>query len=440
MKKRIWFLCTLFFTLLLTGCAMRTVEEMYALPKRSEEYKELQAAIDTAMYGMTFSSPQSGEHQQTVQMADLNGDGLDEYLVFAKGATEKPLQVLIFQQDGSGKCRTMDTIGFNGQAFEQVEYVDFDDQPGKELIVGFQVSDQVLRSVAVFTFRGGSAELLLMNGYTKMLPCKLSGGSSSELMVLRPGEEETERGMAVLYGYRDGQIVRSVETELSAHTSRIRRITTGTLQDGVPAVFVTSSSGENTIVTDIFAVKDGEFTNVSFSTEADTSIGTLLNYYVYAEDIDADGILELPSLLTMKPVGTRREDEQKFLVRWYALDSEGWELDKLYTFHDYNGGWYLQLDGSWASRLTVEQEHGSFCFYVWDENYQAATPLFTLYVLTGVDRDEQASQNGRFPLYRSEGVAYAAQLDIAAPEYNITEESLQESFRLIRQDWQTGET
>ena len=97
MKKRILLLCALVFTLLLTGCAMRTVEEMYALPKRSEEYKELQAAIDTAMYGMTFSSPQSGENQQTVQMADLNGDGLDEYLVFAKGATEKPLQVLIFK-------------------------------------------------------------------------------------------------------------------------------------------------------------------------------------------------------------------------------------------------------------------------------------------------------------------------------------------------------
>ena len=439
MKKRILLLCALLFTLLLTGCAMRTVEEMYALPKRSEEYKELQAAIDTAMYGMTFSSPQSGENQQTVQMADLNGDGLDEYLVFAKGATEKPLQVLVFQQDESGKCRTLDTIGFNGQAFEQVEYVDFDDRPGKELIVGFQVSDQVLRSVAVFTFRNGSAELLLMNGYSKMLPCNLSGGRS-ELMVLRPGEEENERGMAVLYSYRDGQIVRSVETELSEHPSRIRRITTGKLQDDVPAVFVTSSSGDNTIVTDIFAVKDGEFTNVSFSTEADTSIGTLLNYYVYAEDIDADGILELPGLITMKPVGSWREDEQKFLLRWYSLDSEGWELDKMYTFHNYLGGWYLQLDGAWASRLTVEQEHGCYSFYVWDESYQMATPLFTLYVFTSVDRDELASQNGRFPLYRSEGVAYAAQLDIAAPEYDITEKSLQDSFHLIRQDWQTGET
>ena len=438
MKKRILLLCALLFTLLLTGCAMRTVEEMYALPKRSEEYKELQAAIDTAMYGMTFSSPQSGENQQTVQMADLNGDGLDEYLVFAKGATEKPLQVLIFQQDESGKCRTLDTIGFNGQAFEQVEYVDFDDQPGKELVVGFQVSNQVLRSVAVFTFRNGGAELLLMNGYTKMLPCSLSGGGS-ELMVLRPGEEETERGMAVLYSYQNGQIVRSVETELSEHTSRIRRIMTSKLQDGTPAVFVTSSSGDNVIVTDVFVVKDGHFTNIAYSTEADTSIRTLRNYYVYAEDIDSDGILELPDLITMKPVNAWRQDEQQFLLRWYAMDVDGWELDKMYTFHNYIGGWYLQLDSQWAGRLTVEQEQNRFNFYVWDESYQVAIPLFSVFVLTGADRDESASQDGRFPLYRAEGVAYAAQLDFAAPEYGITEKSLQDSCHLIRQDWQTGE-
>ena len=438
MKKRILLLLSLLFTLLLTGCAMRTVEEMYALPKRSEEYKELQAAIDTAMYGMTFSSPQAGENQQTVQMADLNGDGVDEYLVFARGATEKPLQVLIFQQDESGKCRTLDTIGFNGQAFEQVEYVDFDDQPGKELVVGFQVSNQVLRSVAVFTFRNGGAELLLMNGYTKMLPCSLSGGGS-ELMVLRPGEEETERGMAVLYSYQNGQIVRSVETELSEHTSRIRRIMTSKLQDGTPAVFVTSSSGDNVIVTDVFVVKDGHFTNIAYSTEADTSIRTLLNYYVYAEDIDSDGILELPDLITMKPVNAWRQDEQQFLLRWYAMDVDGWELDKMYTFHNYNGGWYLQLDSQWAGRLTVEQEQNRFNFYVWDESYQVAIPLFSVFVFTGADRDESASQDGRFPLYRAEGVAYAAQLDFAAPEYGITEKSLQDSFHLIRQDWQTGE-
>ena len=439
MKKRMVLLAAMLAAVLLSGCALSTVEEMYALPKRSKEFRELQAAIDTAMYGMTFSSPQSGDNQQTVQMADLNGDGVEEYLVFAKGATEKPLQVLIFQQDETGKCRTMATIGFNGQAFEQVEYVEFDDKPGYELVVGIQVSDQVLRSVAVYSFGSGDAELLLLNSYSKMLACNLSG-DRNELMVLRPGEEETERGMAVLYGYENGQIVRSVETELSEHTSQIRRIMTGKLQDGTNAVFVTSSSGENTIVTDIFTVKDGNFTNISYSREADTSVGTLMNYYVYAEDIDSDGILELPGLISMKAVDNWRDNEQKFLLRWYAMDSDGWEIDKMYTYHNYPGGWYVQLDSTWASRVTVEQDQRSYQFYVWDESYQTADPLFTLYTFTGNDRDEVAVQDGRFALYRSEGVAYAAQLELAAPEYGITEKSLTESFHLIRQDWQTGET
>jgi len=98
-KKRILLAMLVLASLLLSGCTLRTVEEMYALPKRSEEYKELQSAIDTAMYGLTYSSPQSGENQQTVQLADLDGDGVEEYLVFAKGASDKPLQVLIFSQE-----------------------------------------------------------------------------------------------------------------------------------------------------------------------------------------------------------------------------------------------------------------------------------------------------------------------------------------------------
>lgn len=439
MKKRFVFLAAALAAMLLTGCALRTVEEMYALPKRSEEFRELQAAIDTAMYGMTYSSPQSGENQQTVQTADLNGDGLDEYLVFAKGATEKPLQVLIFQQDETGKCRVLDTIGFNGQAFDQVEYMAFDDQPGLELVVGIQVSERVLRNVAVYSFHGGSAELLLLNSYSKMLPCQLSG-DKSELMVLRPGEEETQRGMAVLYGYDKGQIVRSVETELSEHTSRIRRITTGRLQDGNNAVFVTSSSEDNTIVTDIFAMHQGVFTNISYSAESNTSVGTLLNYYVYAEDIDSDGVLELPSLISMKAATNWRDGDQKFLLRWYSMDSDGWEIDKLYTFHNYPGGWYLPLSSVWASRVTVEQSQGQYRFLLWDESYKKTQPLFTVYVFTGTDRDALAAAQGRFVLSRAEGVAYAAQLEEAAPEYGITENSLIEGFRLIRQDWQTDET
>ena len=84
MKKRIWLLLLIVLaSILLTGCALQTVDEMYALPKRSKEYDSLQSAIDSAMYGLSYSAPVSGENQQTVQMADLDGDGVEEYIVCA---------------------------------------------------------------------------------------------------------------------------------------------------------------------------------------------------------------------------------------------------------------------------------------------------------------------------------------------------------------------
>jgi hypothetical protein len=72
--KRI-FLLLLLVALLLCGCSVQTVDEMYAIPKRSEDYNDLQSAIDGAMVGLSYCAPLTGENQQPVQMADLNGDG-----------------------------------------------------------------------------------------------------------------------------------------------------------------------------------------------------------------------------------------------------------------------------------------------------------------------------------------------------------------------------
>lgn len=440
MKRNILPLAALLAALLLTGCAMRTVEEMYSLPKRSEAYSYLQSAIDMAMAGLEYAAPVSGENQQTVQMADLDGDGVDEYLVFAKGTSENPLQILIFSQDAEGKCQIREVIQSKGSAFEQVEYVDVDDSPGCEIIVGRQVSDEVLRSVSVYTFAKGDTKLLMTAGYSKFLTCDLNDDGKSELMVIQPGEAEAHRGTAVLYGFRDGMMERSVEAELSEKAENIKRITVGKLQSGESAVYVASAVDESTILTDIYALKNGRFTNISLSSESGTSVQTLRNYYVYADDVDGDGVLELPSLMTMKAVSQSWDREKQYLIRWYALDIRGEETDKLYSFHNYAGGWYIQLDGAWANRVTVDQVGNTYAFYVWDADYGKAAALFTVYALTGSDRETQTQEDSRFPLYRSEGVIYAARLETAAEEYGMTQDTLINCFRLIHQEWKTGET
>lgn len=441
MKKRIALLAAALVTaLLFTGCALRTVDQMYTPPKRSEEYDYLQSAIDMAMYSLEYCAPISGEYQQTVQMADLNGDGVEEYLVFAKGTSEKPLHILIFDRDAEGKAQIMEIIESNGTAFEQVEYVDMDDAPGCELVVGRQVSDRVQRSVSVYSFSDGDARQILSTGYSRFLTSDLDGNGQQELMVIQPGEGDTDNGAAFLYSYNQGQMERSVEVALSQKVDNIKRIMTSRLQDGNPAVYIASAVEEDAILTDILALREGRFTNISYSRESGTGVKTLRNYYVYGDDVDNDGILELPDLITMQPLYWDWDIEMQYLIRWYAVDSQGREADKMYTFHNYVGGWYIQLDSAWADRANVEQEDSVYCFYAWDEGHEQAQLLFRVYTFTGSDRESQAASDGRFALYHSEGAVYAASVEEGAEAFGITPETLINSFHLIHQDWKTGET
>lgn len=423
---------------LLAGC-MSTVDQMYCLPKRSESFQNLQSAMDRAMESLQYSAPLAGENQQTVQAVDLNGDGESEYIVFAKGTTEKPMKILIFTAENDDYVLSS-TIACNGSSFDQVEYVQMDGQPGLELVVGCQVSDQVLRSVGVYRFDGVQSIRLVTANYSKFLTCDLDSDGLAEVMVLRPGQSETDNGVAELYGFENGAVERSNEAAISEPADRLKRIITGKLHDGVPAVFVGSSVEGSGIITDVYAMVDGVFTNVSLSSESGTSVQTLRNYYVYAADIDDDGVVELPDLITMPSVSSARSAEQQYLIRWFAMKTDGTKVDKMYTFHNFVGGWYMRLDADLAQRITVVQNEHAFDFCLWDEEFINYEKLFTVYAFTGQDREEMAVKDNRFVIYKDDSTVYAAYLDVASASYAITPEKLIDSFHLIRQEWKTGVT
>ena len=423
--------------LLLSGCSMRTADQMYAIPKRSERYMDLQNQIDGAMDGLSYCAPLSGENRQTVQMADLNGDGTQEYLVFAKGSSERPLRILIFAQQAE-EIVLWDTIESNGTAFEQIEYVNMDDVPGAELVVGCQLSDQLMRSVSVYHFPGGKAQRLLNTNYSKYLTVDMDGNRVKELFVLRPGQTETDSGVAELYGMVDGTIQRSNEVNMSGPADKLKRILAGKLNDGHVAVYAASAVDESSLITDVFVWMGESLANISFSSESGTSVHTLRNYYVYAEDIDSDGVVELPSLIPMLTFGENTGNQRHDLIRWYALQSDGREVDKRYTYQNFVDGWYMELQPDWASRLTVIQQGNTHEFYLWNSSFDAVQKLMTVTVLTGQDREAQSQKEGCILLTKTDTAIFAATLESDSKSFGITPENVTQSFHLIQQDWITS--
>lgn len=421
---------------LLGGCAMQTVDKLYCLPRRSQAYNDIQSAIDAAMGDRSYCAPTAGENRQTVQMVDLDGDGAAECLLFTKSASEeKPLQILIFHR-AQERYELADTISCYGTAFDRVEYAQIDGKAGKELLVGCRISDQVPRAVSVYAFSSGKAERLVSANYTNYLCFDLNGDACDELFLLSAGNSPSGSGVAQVFGVEDGALVRYNEARMSEPVEALRRIVTGKLSDGHSAVYVASAVDERAIVTDVYAIVDGVFTNVSFSNESGTSVQTLRSYDIYADDIDNDGVVELPDPVVL-PEQTRETADEQYLIRWYAMAADGSETDRMYTFHNFSGGWYLELDRAWARKLTVSRRALALEFYL---SGDTAEKVFTIYTFTGEDREEQAAAGNRFVLYRSESATYAMELEAASGVMGLTREGLISAFHPIQQDWKTGET
>ena len=429
MKSKWLMLLGVLACLLLSGCAMKTVDEMYCLPKRSEAYQELQKVLDTELQNMEYCAPLSGMNQQPVQAADVDGDGVSEFLVFAKAAGERPLRILVIEREDQTFTLT-DTLQFSGTAFDQVEYISMDDKSGVELVVGIQLSDQLLRSVAAYTFADGKGEKLLDANYTNFLTVDLDRDSQGELFVLYPGQTEESPGFVALYEVEKGVVERSLEVKLSATVSRLQRVITGELAGGEAAVFVASALEDTVLVTDVYALRSGALTNISLSNESGTSVSTIRNHFVYAQDIDEDGQLELPALIPMKAM-SERNTQSEDLIRWYSLSITGEEVDKLYTYHNFVNGWYLVLDSTWAQQVTVTQDSTGYSFYLWDLAKENAIRVLEVQMLYDQDEISQAMESGAILLYQGESSAYVGVLTSDAAQFGLTQEWLRGSFYLI---------
>ncbi len=422
-------LCALF-----SGCLLQSAEELYQLPKQSEEYYNLQNQIESVLEsGAEYCAPVSGDRRQAVQLADLNSDGLEEAIVFFRMPGEKPLKIYIYQKTQTG-YENAAVIEGDGSAFESVDYRQIDTTLGLEIVVGRQVSDQVPQTLSVYSLEGGHVTELLNVSCIRHTMADLDGNGLQDLLVFRAQEDST-LGLTEYYAWGDGGLEyegsAAMSTALGADS--IRRIIRGMMQDDTPAVFVANTYEENTIVTDVFILDDGTFVNVSALGQNANDAARVRYRNVYSEDIDADGQIELPGTVQLP----KRQEEQTvtyYKIRWYSLRRDGTRVYEQSTFHNYTDGWYVDLLPQWEQELVVDyeqDEHGLPGYWF----YRGEDALFSITALTGADARELAEADGRFILAEKGDAVYVGRIF----DQKITPEQLKSAFHFIFTDWNSGE-
>lgn len=425
----------LWLLLCLNGCYLKTGEELYSLPQPPEDYLDLQIALNAVLdEGAEYAAPVSGANRQSVQLVDLDADGEKEAVAFFRASGDRPLRLCIFQKinDSYQLCATIDGTG---SAIDSVEYINIDGRPGLEIILGWQVSDSVAQYLGVYALDGWRVTELMSASYSEYCTVDLDQDGQSELFLLK-GDAEGRTGVAQLYRYDGSQMEKEPDVAMSVNVENLQRIITGYMEPGLMAVFVASSYEQSGIVTDVFVLQDDLFYNASVSPDGSgLSAQTVRNYYIYADDIDEDGIIELPMPVQLPQA---RDGESFWAIEWYNLELDGSRKSKQLTYHNYAGGWYLDLPEAWRDKLTVYRTEGNagwiYTFALWNGEGQEPMPLVHISPISGTGAK---LSNGWFVLGTVSDLTYAA---LIPPETkHLTKDELVERFHVIRYDWNTGE-
>lgn len=440
-KKCILLLAGLALAAVLSGCTFfdSSVEQLFTLPRMAEEYTGLSQQIDSLIdQGYEYASPSGGRNIQSVQMVDLEDDGIQEALVFLRRSSdEKPLKIMVFRLEGD-TYRCFCTIESSGSAVDSVYYQDLNGDGCREIIVGWRISADV-QTVAVYVPQP-DPYVLLQSGYTRFTVTDLDGDGVKSLLLFR--SDNDGQPVAGLYIRKDDVISASYSSVLSYTMAELSRgsVVVGKLSDGTPAVFATGVNSQGMAMTDILVWQEsGGLTNIA----QDRTTGLTAAVYPYMQlkpqDIDGDGSVEIPAPETAADdagsgASANTAAAVRGLVRWISYCGDESPDVHCVTYHDLSAGWYFRLPDTWQGEATfTTAENGAYESQV--VLLSNGQPVAALYALTGDNREKRAMMGSRMALKRQNGVTYAGELLAGADYCGLDEESLRLGFNLVVAEW-----
>lgn len=439
--KRFQILPALAALLLLTGCMLPLGDDLLRAPQASKNYQTLERELTEIQRSQIYAAPTKGENRSTVQLVDLDGDGVEEAVSFFRGdANSAEFNVYIHKREADDYITTGSISGM-GTAIQSVDYPVISPDGKRGIVVTWQLATENASALTMCSLSDALVpRVLLETEYSNMALADLTGNGAQELLILTfdPGGKRLAR----LYRYESGQLVLAGETSTSPEAvTVVGSLRTGRIGGSLPAVLAEQKTESGVgLTTDIFAYTDGALRNLALDREDATGRGTYRPVSVEATDINADGLIEIPRAVLMRGYEDAAATDALFMLDWYLYSAENSPARVKTTYQNVSEQWQFAIDDAWHDRITASKTSESgltgvhFAQYVDAEN---SIPLFSIYCATGALRDYYAARGDVIHLAETDRAVYFAKLQTGAGTSAITidAEGIAARFSLVTQSW-----
>ena len=200
---------------LLTGCTFgSSIDNLMAPPKLSAQQEQIYGALTEATgQNISLKYPKSGKYLSAFIVEDIDGDGVDEAVVFYErnglGVDEITLRINVLDQD-DGNWRSVCDTAAAGAEIEKVMISKLGDNERVNLIIGSSLINRSEKNVTVYNYdqtEGNIAPTFFSESYSFMDVTDLDGDEKNEFLLLTGSANGAPAGAEVYQLDEEGKAV-----------------------------------------------------------------------------------------------------------------------------------------------------------------------------------------------------------------------------------------
>lgn len=445
--------------LLLSACSsfQFNLTDLMQAPKLSEDQAEIYEALTDAVgvSDVQLKYPKSGAYRSAFVMFDLDADGEKEALVFYNMPSwGGNVRIMILDHQQEKWVSVYDAVG-EGTDITEVDFRILTSSGRYCLMIGWEQGTSENTNISVYDYTGGQLRVLFESEYSQMLIEDIDQDGVQEIL-LGVFKASAKMGSIRLINDTDEGLQPVSRIVMDNTITKFLGIDIGFLSEDQTAVFVDAYTSSTQIVTEIMVyTEEGRLVPLS-GHAGDLDRLLVRELPVRCEDIDGDGILEIPVSLNEYNEEEREDDNRKNMIQYVRLSNpEALEMLKVETaseqerqesvsfsfapvwtgFLNPDYGFRFQFPDEWVNQVDVLKETNR-SEWVFTLKSDAAEPTALLRIrVYGQDEPRDVFDNVSYERLEKRGVYeyYAAvQLSGVPERMQIGMEEVKKRFSTVK--------
>ena len=360
-------------------------------PTLFEEQDEIMRALKrSAGDKITLEYPRTGENRSAFILSDIDGDGESEALAFYRPASDKLNQDIIHinvldNTEKNGWVSMCDTVGL-ASSIDRVSIAPFGDR--KEIIIGWDVMTDREKTLVCYSLMSGNLVRDYTATYVEFAAADFwSQNEGSELVTLNYSRAEenltqpTQHARLITLSNKEFKVISS--TPLDSRVAGYKSCIAGKYNEQSVGYFIDGTIDAATVNTQILTVSEGgQILNQLLGPDNKTAAENLHKPTLLTQDINGDGVYEVPHQEIVTGYESVPESEQIFKTIWKQF--EGGALKKNLTMYINSAlGLRVMIPESLEGNITLRpiMAQNEIVFYEYKESLEnSSEPLFSIRV------------------------------------------------------------